>query len=61
MLIRNAAATSVSAKNLTKDRVIMQSEQALLHLPYYFTNGGYWMNTNYRLNTSSSPKGAAEG
>ena len=61
VLIRNAAATRVSAKNLTKDRVIMQSEQGAVASAFYFTNGGYWMNTNYRLNTKFLPKGAAEG
>lgn len=61
VLIRNAAALRVCAKNLTKDRVLMQSEQGAVDSAYFFTNGGYWVNTNYRLSTKFLPKGAAEG
>ena len=59
--IRNAAASRFSAVNKTTGEVYGESELGEVPSAFYHANYGYWMNTNYTMNTNVRPDGLPEG
>ncbi len=61
ILIRNAAASQFYATNLTTGELLGSNELGAVSSAYYYTNGGYWNNTGYSLNTALPAVGGTEG
>lgn len=59
--IRNAAASKFRVESKTTGEVYGESELGEVPSAFYHGSNGYWMNTNYTMNTSVRPTGLPEG
>ncbi len=60
--IRNAAASKFFVTNLTTGELLGENDElGAIGSAYYYSNGGYWNNQGYNLNTALAATGGSEG